>query len=54
MDHHVQRYDKDGDQHYDVISAFIKSIRGSDVDASMHYLARMLEAGRTPGSSPGG
>ncbi|AQP52149.1 replication-associated recombination protein A [Tessaracoccus flavescens] len=39
------RYDKDGDQHYDVISAFIKSIRGSDVDAALHYLARMLEAG---------
>jgi len=48
MDHAVQRYDKDGDQHYDVISAFIKSIRGSDVDASMHYLARMLEAGEDP------
>ena len=42
------RYDKDGDQHYDVISAFIKSIRGSDVDASLHYLARMLEAGEDP------
>lgn len=42
------RYDKDGDQHYDVISAFIKSIRGSDVDAAMHYLARMLEAGEDP------
>jgi putative ATPase len=39
------RYDKDGDQHYDVASAFIKSIRGSDVDASLHYLARMIEAG---------
>jgi len=48
MDHAVQRYDKDGDQHYDVVSAFIKSIRGSDVDASMHYLARMLEAGEDP------
>ena len=36
------------DRHYDVISAFIKSIRGSDVDASMHYLARMLEAGEDP------
>ena len=48
MDHQVQRYDKDGDQHYDVISAFIKSIRGSDVDASLHYLARMLEAGEDP------
>ncbi len=42
------RYDRAGDQHYDVISAFIKSIRGSDVDASMHYLARMLEAGEDP------
>ena len=39
------RYDKDGDQHYDVTSAFIKSMRGSDVDAALHYLARMLEAG---------
>jgi putative ATPase len=39
------RYDRDGDQHYDVISAFIKSIRGSDADAALHYLARMLEAG---------
>ena len=42
------RYDRDGDQHYDVISAFIKSIRGSDVDAALHYLARMLEAGEDP------
>ncbi len=41
-------YDKDGDQHYDVISAFIKSMRGSDVDAALHYLARMLEAGEDP------
>ncbi|MDY6055479.1 replication-associated recombination protein A [Micrococcus sp.] len=48
MDHQIQRYDKDGDQHYDVISAFIKSIRGSDVDAALHYLARMLEAGEDP------
>jgi putative ATPase len=39
------RYDRAGDQHYDVASAFIKSIRGSDVDAALHYLARMLEAG---------
>ena len=38
-------HDKDGDAHYDVISAFQKSLRGSDVDASMHYLARLLEAG---------
>ncbi|MCG6566556.1 replication-associated recombination protein A [Tessaracoccus sp. Y36] len=42
------RYDKDGDQHYDIISAFIKSVRGSDVDAALHYLARMLEAGEDP------
>lgn len=48
MDRAVLRYDKAGDQHYDVISAFIKSIRGSDVDASLHYLARMLEAGEDP------
>ncbi len=42
------RYDRDGDQHYDVTSAFIKSIRGSDVDAALHYLARMIEAGEDP------
>ena len=42
------RYDKTGDQHYDVASAFIKSMRGSDVDASLHYLARQLEAGEDP------
>ncbi len=42
------RYDRDGDQHYDVISAFIKSIRGSDVDAALHYLARMITAGEDP------
>lgn len=42
------RYDKTGDQHYDVASALIKSMRGSDVDASLHYLARMLEAGEDP------
>lgn len=42
------RYDKDGDQHYDVTSAFIKSIRGSDADAAVHYLARMLVAGEDP------
>lgn len=41
-------YDKTGDQHYDVISAFIKSVRGSDPDAALHYLARMLEAGEDP------
>ena len=48
VDRATVRYDRDGDQHYDVISAFIKSIRGSDVDASLHYLARMLEAGEDP------
>jgi len=42
------RYDRTGDQHYDVTSAFIKSIRGSDVDAALHYLARMVEAGEDP------
>ena len=41
----VQRYDKKGDNHYDVVSAFIKSMRGSDPDAAVHYLARMLSAG---------
>ena len=41
----VNRYDRDGDQHYDTISAFIKSMRGSDPDAALFYLARMLEAG---------
>ena len=41
----VQRYDKKGDNHYDVVSAFIKSMRGSDPDAALHYLARMLAAG---------
>ena len=44
----VVRYDKDGTEHYDVISAFIKSVRGSDVDAALHYLARMIEAGEDP------
>ncbi|WP_194948143.1 replication-associated recombination protein A [Actinomyces trachealis] len=42
------RYDRAGDQHYDVISAFIKSMRGSDPDATLHYLARMLAAGEDP------
>ena len=41
----IVRYDKDGDQHYDVISAFIKSMRGSDPDAAVYYLAKMLSAG---------
>ena len=44
----VVRYDRDGDQHYDITSAFIKSIRGSDVDAALHYLARMIVAGEDP------
>jgi len=48
VDRAAVRYDKAGDQHYDVISAFIKSVRGSDVDAALHYLARMLEAGEDP------
>jgi putative ATPase len=48
MDRALVRYDKDGDQHYDVISAFIKSVRGSDADAAIHYLARMVEAGEDP------
>ena len=48
VDRAAVRYDRQGDQHYDVISAFIKSIRGSDVDASLHYLARMIEAGEDP------
>lgn len=42
------RYDRAGDQHYDVTSAFIKSMRGSDVNASLHYLARMIAAGEDP------
>ncbi|MEV0648740.1 replication-associated recombination protein A [Phytomonospora sp. NPDC050363] len=42
------RYDRDGDSHYDVASAFIKSMRGSDVDAALHYLARMIVAGEDP------
>jgi putative ATPase len=48
VDRAAPRYDRDGDQHYDVISAFIKSVRGSDADAAMHYLARMVEAGEDP------
>ena len=48
VDRAAVRYDRDGDQHYDVVSAFIKSIRGSDVDAALHYLARMIEAGEDP------
>jgi putative ATPase len=48
VDQAAVRYDRQGDQHYDVTSAFIKSIRGSDVDAALHYLARMMEAGEDP------
>ena len=48
VDRAAVRYDRAGDQHYDVASAFIKSMRGSDVDAALHYLARMLEAGEDP------
>ena len=48
VDKAAVRYDRDGDQHYDVTSAFIKSLRGSDVDATLHYLARMIEAGEDP------
>jgi putative ATPase len=48
VDKAAVRYDRDGDQHYDVASALIKSVRGSDVDASLHYLARMVEAGEDP------
>lgn len=44
----LTRYDKKGDMHYDVISAFIKSVRGSDPDAALYYLARMIEAGEDP------
>src|SRR5246127_2224382 len=48
VDRAAVRYDRDGDQHYDVISAFIKSMRCSDVAAALHYLARMIAAGEDP------
>jgi putative ATPase len=48
VDRAAVRYDRQGDQHYDVTSALIKSVRGSDVDAALHYLARMVEAGEDP------
>ena len=48
VDRAAVRYDRQGDQHYDVVSAFIKSVRGSDADAALHYLARMIEAGEDP------
>lgn len=44
----IARYDKDGEQHYDIVSAFIKSIRGSDADAGIYWLARMIEGGEDP------
>ena len=44
----AMRYDKDGDEHYDIVSAYQKSMRGSDPDAALHYLARLLEAGDLP------
>mgnify|MGYP001760843578 FL=1 len=44
----LARYDRNGDQHYDTVSAFIKSVRGSDPDAALHYLARMINAGEDP------
>ena len=46
----AMRYDRDGDAHYDIFSAFQKSMRGSDPDAALHYLARLLEAGDLPGA----
>ncbi|HLG70159.1 MAG TPA: replication-associated recombination protein A [Chloroflexota bacterium] len=48
LQHRALLYDRQGDQHYDVISAFIKSVRGSDPDAAVYWLARMLEAGEDP------
>ena len=48
VDRAAVRYDRAGDQHYDVTSALIKAVRGSDVDAALHYLARMVEAGEDP------
>lgn len=48
IQHRALRYDKNGDQHYDIISAFIKSMRGSDPDAALYWMARMLEAGEDP------
>jgi putative ATPase len=46
--HRAMRYDRDGDQHYDIISAFIKSMRGGDPDAALYWMARMIEAGEDP------
>ncbi len=44
----IARYDKSGEQHYDLVSAFIKSIRGSDPDAALYWMARMLKGGEDP------
>ena len=49
----IVRYDKAGDQHYDIISAFIKSVRGSDPDAALYWLTSCSRAARIPSSSPG-
>ena len=46
----AMRYDREGDEHFDVVSALMKSLRGSDADAALHYLARLLEAGDLPGA----
>ena len=48
IQHKMALYDKSGEQHYDIISAFIKSMRGSDPNAALYYLARMLEGGEDP------
>lgn len=48
LQQNIARYDKDGEQHYDIISAFIKSIRGSDPNAALYWLARMVEGGEDP------
>lgn len=48
LQHNAVRYDKNGEEHYDVISAFIKSVRGSDPNAAVYYLARMISAGEDP------
>jgi putative ATPase len=48
VDRAIARYDQNGDQHYDIISAFIKSMRGSDPQGTLHWLARMIEAGEDP------
>ena len=49
----AMRYDRDGDEHYDIISAYQKSMRGSDPDAAVHYLARLLERATCPRRAAG-